>query len=188
MLVRNPEDDEFAERGRPRVRSPPRAFPQTTISFASIGIVDRPRPRRLPRRRSRRECRAPRLAVHAGAARPAAGTLRRILGVDAALDGVAALREVCLRPRQRLAGGDEQLRAHQIDAGDRFGDRMLDLQPRVHLEEVERARVALAFEQELDRAGVDVAEPRARRRRPRRPCAARTAGVSAGHGLSSITF
>ena len=37
-----------------------------------------------------------------------------------------------------FAGRDQQLRAHQIDAGGRFGDRMLDLQPRVHLEEVER--------------------------------------------------
>ena len=34
---------------------------------------------------------------------------------------------------------------------------MLDLQPRVHLEEVEPRIVSLAFEQELDRAGVAVA-------------------------------
>ena len=44
-----------------------------------------------------------------------------------------------LRPRQRLARCDQQLRAHQVDAGDLLGDRMLDLQPRVHLEEIERA-------------------------------------------------
>ena len=46
-------------------------------------------------------------------------------------------RTSVLRERQRLAGGDEQLRAHEIEAGDRFGDRMLDLQARVHLEKIE---------------------------------------------------
>ena len=76
----------------------------------------------------------------AAAARPAAGIrapdLRRRRGTSIAWPRcVSAL----LRPRQRLAGRDEQLRAHEIEAGDRFGDRMLDLQPRVHLEEVERA-------------------------------------------------
>ena len=39
--------------------------------------------------------------------------------------------------------------------GDHLGDRMLDLQPGVHLEEVERA---VLVEQELDRAGVRVAD------------------------------
>ena len=41
-----------------------------------------------------------------------------------------------LRQRQRLAGGDAQLPLHQIEAGDRLGHRMLDLQARVHLDEV----------------------------------------------------
>ena len=89
--------------------------------------------------------------------------MRRILGVDAALDRMAALRELVLRPRQRSARRDGQLRANEVDAGDRFGDRMLDLQPRVHLEEVEARVVAAAFEQELDRARVAIAG-RARRR------------------------
>ena len=61
---------------------------------------------------------------------------------------------------------DEQLRAHQIEAGDGLGHRMLDLQARVHLEEVELRLVALALEQELDRAGVHVADGAAPRRRP----------------------
>ena len=39
--------------------------------------------------------------------------------------------------RQRLAGGDPQLPFDQVDAGDHLGDRMLDLQPRVHLHEPE---------------------------------------------------
>ena len=37
--------------------------------------------------------------------------------------------------RQRLAGGDAQLPFHQVEAGDRLGDRMLDLQAGVHLHE-----------------------------------------------------
>ena len=115
-------------------------------------------------------------------------TLRRILRVDAALDRVTALREALLREGQRLARRDAQLRVHQIDAGHAFGDRMLDLQARVHLEEIEARVVAVAFEQELARAGVAIADrlgggdgrrahPLANRRRS-----------SAGHGLSSITF
>ena len=78
----------------------------------------------------------------------------RILGVDAALDGVAAQRDVLLRERQRLAGGDADLQVHQVESGDQFGDRMLDLQARIHLEEIE---IALLIHQELDRAGVGVA-------------------------------
>ncbi len=50
---------------------------------------------------------------------------------------------------------------HQIEAGHHLGDRMLDLQPRVHLEEIE---AAVLVEQELDRAGVGVADGRARPR------------------------
>ena len=63
---------------------------------------------------------------------------------------------------------------------------MLDLQPRVHLEEVEPAPSPGALEQELDRAGVAIADARAPRRPPPAPMAARSAGVSAGDGLSSI--
>ena len=85
----------------------------------------------------------PRLAVEQQPSGLRQELLRRILGVDARLDGVAALRERVLRPRQRLAGGDEQLRAHEVDAGHLLGHRMLDLQPRVHLEEIERRCVAV---------------------------------------------
>jgi len=43
-------------------------------------------------------------------------------------------RDVVLQKGERLARRDQNLRAHQVDAGDGFGDGMLDLQPRVHLE------------------------------------------------------
>ena len=50
-----------------------------------------------------------------------------------------SMRELVLPPRQRLAGGDAQLPLDQVEAGDHLGDRVLDLQPRVHFHEVERA-------------------------------------------------
>ncbi len=77
-----------------------------------------------------------------------------ILGVDAALDGVALDHDVLLREAERRAGGDADLLAHQVDAGHRLGDRMLDLQAGVHLDEVELA----VLEQELHRAGAAILE------------------------------
>ena len=76
-----------------------------------------------------------------------------IFSVDAQFDGVATGGDGRLLQRQRLAGGDGQLLGHQIDAGDLFRDRVLDLQPGVHLEEEEfplaidelhRSRAAIA--------------------------------------------
>ena len=63
----------------------------------------------------------------------------------------------------RSPRGDPNLPLHQIEARHHLGDRVLDLEPRVHLEEVERS---VRVEQELDRAGVGVAD---RARPPRRP-------------------
>ena len=59
---------------------------------------------------------------------------------------------------------------------------MLDLQPGVHLEEVEPRVVAVALEQELDGAGVADSRPRAAAATAAAPIRARSAGVSAGHG------
>ena len=57
--------------------------------------------------------------------------------------------------RKLLAGGDADHLLDQIDAGDELGHRMLDLQPRVHLQEVE----ALVLPgDELDGAGGVVAD------------------------------
>ncbi len=60
---------------------------------------------------------------------------------------------------ERLARRDPHLLAHEVDAGDELGDRVLDLQPRVQLDEGERA---VRPEQELERAGVAVADVPAR--------------------------
>jgi hypothetical protein len=64
-----------------------------------------------------------------------AGTRRRrVLGVDADLDGVAPDAHVVLGERQRLARGDAQLQLDEVEPGDELGGRVLDLQARVHLE------------------------------------------------------
>ena len=82
--------------------------------------------------------------------------LIRIFGVDAALDGVPPDRQRPLFPRQRPPGGHRKLGLHEIHAGNGFGDRMLDLQPRVHLQEIELRVVPASLEKELDRPRVAV--------------------------------
>ncbi len=71
--------------------------------------------------------------------RPGEGAKFRcgVFGVDAALDGVADLRDVFLLEAQLFAGGDADLFLDQIDAGDLLGDGMLDLDAGVDFEEVE---------------------------------------------------
>ena len=87
--------------------------------------------------------------------RPGDGVnLYGMLGVDAAFDRVAAKLDVALLERQLLARGDADLRLHDVDAGDHLGHRMLDLHPRVHLDEVE----LVLLEQELERAGAAIAD------------------------------
>ena len=54
-----------------------------------------------------------------------------------------------------LAARDANLPLHQIDVGHHLGDRVLDLQPRVHLEEIERP---VLVQEKLDGAGVGVAD------------------------------
>ena len=71
----------------------------------------------------------------------------RVLAVDAELQGVPA-RDDLVVP-ERLTRGDPQLLAHQVDAGDLLGDRVLDLQARVDLEERDRA---VRADEELARA------------------------------------
>ncbi len=56
--------------------------------------------------------------------------------------------DVLLRKRQRLARGHADLRLDQVDAGHHLGDRVLDLDPGVHLDEVE---VVVLVDDELDR-------------------------------------
>ena len=54
---------------------------------------------------------------------------------------------------ESLAARQANLPGHEVDAGHHLSDRMLDLQARVHLEEVE---AAVLVEQKLDRSGIGV--------------------------------
>src|SRR5215217_7739306 len=64
---------------------------------------------------------------------------RRILGVYARLNGVAAWPDPLLRDREGQLGGDAHHLAHEIDPGHFLGHRMLNLQARVHLQKIELA-------------------------------------------------
>ncbi len=76
----------------------------------------------------------------------------RIFAVDPELDRVAAQRRIVVP--ERLAVRESELLADQVDAGDLLGDWVLDLDPRVHLKERDRA---VRPEQELAGARTDVA-------------------------------
>ena len=65
-------------------------------------------------------------------------------------------RTSCLGEAERLAGRDAELELDEVEAGHGLGDRVLDLEAGVHLEEVELAGVVV--EQELHGAGVGVAD------------------------------
>src|SRR6185312_10217642 len=77
-----------------------------------------------------------------------------VLGVDPELDGVAGEGDVLLLEAELFTRGDAELLVDEIDTGDALGDRVLDLQPRVHLDEVEFAVLV----EELDRAGARIFE------------------------------
>ena len=77
----------------------------------------------------------------------------RVLGIDAGLKRPAIDPHILLLDRKLLAGGDAQHLLDQVVAGDHLGHRVLNLQARVHLEEVE---ITLSVDDEFDRAGAVV--------------------------------
>ncbi len=93
----------------------------------------------------------------------------RILRINAGFDRMAVTANLVLRERQRLARRDPQLPFDQVKAGDRFGDGVLDLEPSIDLEKIERG---VGVEYEFESAGVDISE---------RACAAHS---RIGHSLS----
>jgi hypothetical protein len=95
-----------------------------------------------------------RLAVAGDPARRRQEALRNVLGVDPALDRVAAQPHLVLRHGEWLAGGDPDLLADEVDPRHLLGDGVLDLDARVHLHEVVGA---VGREQALDRPGRAVA-------------------------------
>ena len=88
-----------------------------------------------------------------------------VLGVEPRLDRMTAQAGPYGFVGQRLALGHSQLQGDQVQAGNSLGDWVLDLQPGVDLEE---EKLAGGVEDELDRAGADVAD-RLRGRDRRRP-------------------
>jgi hypothetical protein len=86
----------------------------------------------------------------------------RILGGDAALDGEAVARDVFLRRKGDLFVEkliplcNEDLRTDEVDTGDAFRDRVLDLDARVHLDE--EPVVLIHVVEELDRARIVVTD------------------------------
>ena len=76
-----------------------------------------------------------------------------VFAVDAELDRVTLGGRIVVA--ELLALGDAELLADEVDAGDLFRDRVLDLQARVDLEERDRA---VGADEELAGAGSDVAD------------------------------
>ena len=85
-----------------------------------------------------------------------------ILGRHAALNGKAGRGDGLLRSQADFGIGkgkplgDEDLRLHDVDSRHLFGDGVLDLNPRIDLDEIELARVGI--DQEFDRSRVLVTE------------------------------
>ena len=101
-------------------------------------------------------------------------SLRRRLRIQSALDGMPARGNRLLQQGQRQAVRHVELQLHQVQPGHQFGDGMLHLEPRVHLEEVEGRR-----RHRRRRAGTPPcprcdSPPRAPPRRPRRRVAPAT--------------
>src|ERR1051326_844234 len=81
--------------------------------------------------------------------------VRRVLGNDARLHRPAARLRGRVAERPVAALGDAQLLGDQVEAGHHLGDRVLHLEPRVHLEEV---KAALLIQDELHRARRQIAD------------------------------
>src|SRR5215831_18372571 len=80
-----------------------------------------------------------------------------VLGVDAAFDRVAGQGHLFRGQPQRPAFRHRDLLGDQVQPGHRLGDRVLHLDTRVHLQEVEGA--AIGVDEELDGAETAIAQP-----------------------------
>ena len=137
--------------------------------LAGRGDLDQ---QRVVKRRDRAAGRAhARVEAHAEAGGTAVGdnlpvirgeSVGRVLRGHAALHGKAVARDGLLRGQgqfgavQARSRRDEDLRTHEVDAGDLFGHGVLDLNARVHLDE--EPFVAVVVVEEFDRARVVVTD------------------------------
>ena len=62
-----------------------------------------------------------------------------VFGIDSDLDGMTVKLNVILSKTQRFACCDPDLLLDEIDSGYPFSDGVLNLDPRIHLHEVELA-------------------------------------------------
>ena len=152
-------DDELFERAEHPAAG---VFPRRSPSH-HLGDQTVVRPRdliALAEPRVHADARASRLLIPRDAPGCRQETARGILGVDPALNGVPAGTEdpagkhVTLFETERLASGDPQLGGHQVQAEYLLGDRVLDLEPGVDLQEIELPSVRV--DKELDGSGVHV--------------------------------
>src|ERR1700730_10012934 len=79
---------------------------------------------------------------------------RGMFGIDPAFDRMALKDDFLLGQRQGGTCGDSYLLVDEIDAGDHFGYRMLDLNPCIHLDEIKFA----VFVEKLNGAGAGIIE------------------------------
>src|SRR6267142_5210639 len=78
-----------------------------------------------------------------------------ILGVDAAFDGVAGGNNRAGRTFHLFPGGNADLGLDQVHSRHKLGHRMLDLNARVHLDEIERS---VLIHQKFDGSGIGIAD------------------------------
>ena len=95
---------------------------------------------------------AGRRAVGHDAARGREEIANRVFRVHPTLDRVAPMRDLGRRDLEAIPRRDPKLLSDEVDAGHGLGDRVLHLEPRIHLVECETAVV----EQEFHRAGVPI--------------------------------
>ena len=108
----------------------------------------------------------------------------RVLGADPHLHRPALQGHLLLGKGQRLARGNAQLQLDQIEPVDQLGDRMLDLQAGIHFQ---KKKLALFVEDELHRAGIDIAGL-SRQLAGKPPHSFAQAGSRAQEGDSSMIF
>ena len=111
--------------------------------------------------------------------------LRPVLGVDPALHGVAGDDDVVLSQPKWQPFGHGELLGDQVEPGDHLGDRVLDLDAGVHLQEVEGPPLPVV--EQFDRAQAAVAQVFCKRQR-RRAISAWTSSGMSGAGASSNSF
>ena len=92
---------------------------------------------------------------------------------------MAAALHLALGQRQALAGGDPQHGLDDVDAGHHFGDGVLDLKPRIDLQEI----VAVGAEDEFDGADPAIVQPLAEPHRIGDHTVAKRGGKIGGRGF-----